>query len=372
MKNKTCPICNKAISDSNDTEEHVIPNSIGGRKKVSGFICRNCNSESGRKWDNEIAQQLNSFCIFFNIKRERGTVPSQTFETVSGQKLVLNSDGTKSLAKPEFSEILTDKGVQVKIKARSVKNAKKMAKGFERKYSQFPKMKIEISEDKVYADDPIKFTVNFGGLNAGRSLTKTTLSLLHDADIPLSSCTEAINYLTDENAEPCFGYLYSFDPIQNRPAGIPLHCVYVKGDPKNNLILGYIEYFGHRRAALCLSKNYEGHFFENSYAINPMDGQKIDLTFDLPMSLSDIEECYNYNLIPPGSLESALNQIMPTAIKLSEELERARAIEDAAKYAFDNCGAKQEEIISEDHYLKLAKLFTEKIMPYLTHKVQKI
>lgn len=52
---KECALCNSNITDKNDSNEHLIPNAIGGRKKITGFICSNCNSKSGEFWDAELA-----------------------------------------------------------------------------------------------------------------------------------------------------------------------------------------------------------------------------------------------------------------------------------------------------------------------------
>ncbi len=65
-----CTLCSCSLTADNNTEEHIIPNAIGGRKKVQGFICRTCNSESGSEWDNELARQLNPLSIHLGIRRQ--------------------------------------------------------------------------------------------------------------------------------------------------------------------------------------------------------------------------------------------------------------------------------------------------------------
>ena len=66
-----CALCNVEIAEQNDSKEHIIPNSIGGRKKVKGFICKDCNNKSGREWDDALAQQFNPLSLLLGIKRER-------------------------------------------------------------------------------------------------------------------------------------------------------------------------------------------------------------------------------------------------------------------------------------------------------------
>lgn len=48
--------CKKFFTEKN--EEHILPSAIGGRKKVTGFICKSCNNTSGHKWDSPLVNSL--------------------------------------------------------------------------------------------------------------------------------------------------------------------------------------------------------------------------------------------------------------------------------------------------------------------------
>ena len=50
-------------------------------------------------------------------------------------------------------------------------------------------------------------------------------------------CDLAVAYLRDETAEPAFGYYYERDLVAGRPAGVPIHCVAVTGDPETGMLL---------------------------------------------------------------------------------------------------------------------------------------
>jgi hypothetical protein len=97
-----CVRCDCPIDESNDSEEHVIPNSIGGRLKVRGFICRDCNSRTGETWDATLSQQLNFFCHFFGVKRERGVLPRQPIETTAGEQLLMQPGGGFKMKDPFY------------------------------------------------------------------------------------------------------------------------------------------------------------------------------------------------------------------------------------------------------------------------------
>ena len=372
MNSPKCALCDVKITEENDTKEHLIPNAIGGRKKVKGFICESCNNASGDDWESELAKQLNPLGLFFGISRERGEAPSQLFETTGGDKLKLNVDGSMDIEKPLYSErpLESGAGVQVQIKARSIPEAKRMLQGIKRKFPQVDLNELlgnAISESS-YCPDMLHFNFSFGGHEAGRSIVKSALALAVSSGIPAKECTEAISYLRNDEAEACFGYFYERDLVENRPEGIPLHCVSIKGWSKTKQVIGYVEYFGVQRVILCLTKSYEGQDVSSTYAINPITGEVLDLVVDLNLSNSDIREAYDYKKIPNGSVEAAFGEVIPTGMKASLEKEKNRVLNEAVMHAFKNCGAKEGEMLMPEHVNKLTGLMMEKLEPFILHQ----
>ncbi|WP_273993990.1 HNH endonuclease [Vibrio parahaemolyticus] len=326
---RKCILCSDDITLINDTYEHILPNSIGGRKKVSGFICRSCNNETGEKWEFELSDQLSSLSLLFDIKRERGKPPSKIFRTLSGDKIQLNHDGTMDLPKPLFEKVPHEKGVRYHVQARDLKEAQKIIDGIKNKHKG-ANFEYELSAVEHKPREPIEVSVHFGGLNVGRSIVKSALAVLFNNGIDPNICRDALSFLKDDKGStPCFGYYYASDPIKNRPRGLPLHCVYVKGDTTTKLIIAFVEFFGFQRMALCLCKNYQGSDFEHYYAVNPLIGEELNLTFDFNMTSKDIQDCYDYKLIPHGVREYALDEVMTTAIRLDHEREKLRSTQSS-------------------------------------------
>jgi hypothetical protein len=372
MTSPKCALCDVEITEKNDTKEHLIPNAIGGRKKVKGFICESCNNASGDDWESELAKQLNPLSLFFGISRERGDAPSQLFETTGGDKLKLNVDGSMDLEKPLYAEspLEAGSGVQIQIRARSMPEAKRMLQGVKRKYPQ-----VDLNEllgnaklESSYCQDMLNFNFFFGGHEAGRSIVKSALALAVSSGIPAKKCAEATNYLRNEEAEACFGYFYETDLIKNRPEGIPLHCVSIKGCSKTKQVTGYVEYFGVQRVVLCLAGSYEGGDISGTYAINPVTGEELDLVVDLNLSNSEIREAYDYKKIPNGSVEAAFHEVIPAGMKASFEKEKDRVLNEAVMHAFENCGAKEGEMLMPEHVNKLTGLMMEKLEPFILHQ----
>lgn len=277
------------------------------------------------------------------------------------------------IVKSECIETISDKRVKIQIKARTVKEAKARLNGVKKKYPEVDlgELQSQIKSNPSYSYDPLQLELSIGGALAGRSIVKTAFSLVVESGVPFKSCEHALDYLLDENGSPCFGYYYEKDLLENRPKGIPLHCVFVKGDPITQQILGYIEYFGNQRVVLCLSSSYKGDSFNNYYAINPKTGQQLDITIDLNFTSNEIQEIYDYKKIPQGSIESAFAEIIPCGIKLSFEREKDRVINEAVRHALANCSAKEGETLSDEQRKRFTSLIIEGIMPFLIHHLPK-
>ena len=371
MQYMLCALCDTIIDQKNDSREHIIPNAIGGRKKISGFICERCNNSTGDNWESEIARQLNPLSLFFGITRERGVAPSQLFETIGGEKYNLHIDGSMSPERPTFKKNKIEGGYSVEITARNIKEAKKMLSGLKKKH---PKIDTETFLDSAklessYVGDKLNFKLVFGGAKAGRSIVKTALSLVVDAGIDPKQCIHARNYLLNKDGSACFGYYYENDLVRNRPEGIPFHCVYVRGISKTKQILGYIEYFGMQRVVLCLSSTYLGEDFENKYSINPIDGSDLVIQVDLDFSDGEIQEIYNYEKACFDKATDSFNSLIGITLENARQKEQDRVIHKAVENALRNCGAKEGDTLTEEHIFKMTKLMMDELQPFLLHHI---
>lgn len=370
-KTKSCYFCGTSIDQTNDSREHIIPNSIGGRRKVKGFVCSNCNSTSGDGWESELAKQLNPLCLFFGIERERGSVPSQKFVTTGNEEYVLNHNGSLDLPRPEYCESVVDAGVEINIRARSMKEAKQLLARVARNHPHVDLSQLleQARSQSSYCSDMLHFNVSFGGANAGRSIVKAPIALLATLDSPPPKCHHADEYLLNEEGKACFGYYYEKDLVKNRPAGVPFHCVHVEGRAKTNEIMAYVEYFAVQRVVMLLSENYEGDDFSMTYALNPQDGTELSLEVAMDITRRDIFDAYEYKKIPEGSVEEALGRVIEARMSQQQGQHQSDVINKAVTYAFENCGAKYGETLTAEHFKKVTGLLMEKLEPYLIHRI---
>ncbi len=368
-----CALCDTEITELNDSKEHIIPNSIGGKRKVRGFICASCNSKAGDEWDAELSRQLNPLSLIFFIKKDRGgPPPSQTFDTTTGEKLTLHHQGGMSPSKPEFKEEVRNDKIAISIIARNMDEAKRMLKGVKRKHPSTNTDKIlnDVAIESRYPDGMLKFSLEFGGPNAGRSAVKTVLALASYSGISPGTCEHAISYLR-RDGEPCFGYYYERDLVVDRPQNVPLHCVAISGNPETGLLLGYLEYYGLQKIVVCLSERYSGIKISNSYSIDPTTGTELEVDVDISLKMEDVFAAYNYEKYDYDMVVSCFHQVMPRAIQASFERERARVISEAVDFAFKNCGAEEGQILTEEHVRTLASKIAEKMAPYILNQIKR-
>jgi len=123
-----CALCNTFISKENQSEEHVIPQAIGGRLKIKNFICRTCNNKFGHNWDSTLANQLAFFSTSLNIKREK-KLPNYLVNTLDGNQYLKQPQGDFILTRPtEHIEKNPDGSLNIKIEAPNFKIAKDILK----------------------------------------------------------------------------------------------------------------------------------------------------------------------------------------------------------------------------------------------------
>lgn len=363
-----CALCLKPIDEKNDSREHIIPNAIGGRLKVSSVLCSSCNSGAGQRWDSDLAAQLNPLALLISIVRERGESPSQVLSTVSGKKFLYRTDRTLAPAAPTFQAIQSEDGsTKISIAARSMEEARSMMKGMRRKYPGIDVDSVLSSAklDRSFLDEFLDIPSEFGGPFAGRSLVKTALCFAVSHGVPPLDCDTARRYLMDEQGEPCFGYFYSRDLLRPRPPGLPLHCVAVSNRGTDGQLLGYVEYFGVRRQVVCLSENYVGADMHCSYSVDPTTGKEIDLDFEIEFSRQEVDAVYDYQHAEPRCVTSAFEPVIERALKRSEEEVRDRLMQQALAHAWKNCGAKEGEVLSPSHIAKFSELVVEQLGPYI-------
>ena len=361
---KHCALCQTPLSDANRSKEHILPNAIGGRKTIKTFICRSCNSWTGEKWDSALVSQLQTFCTMLDISRAKGTNQPLNVETVSGRQLTWHPDGLLTPKNARFEKRSVDGKTRVNIQARTMHDARRMLTDFARGRSDVnvEQLLSQTSPKQEYLEEPIQMSHTFGGILAGRSTIKSCLALAYEAGLTIDDCKNAKDCLVSDG-ELCFGYYNASDPIRNRPQDVPLHCVYISADPESNQVLGYIEYFGFQKMAVCLSSNYHGPPRELSYAINPLTGEEIDIEVVLHLTPGDIREIYDYKRWDYERAKADLASALSVWRGIDRDRVITHAVDDAIEYACSQMGIQDGDELSDDIISEFCNYAFERLAP---------
>ena len=354
-----------------DSKEHIIPNAIGGRRKVGGFLCRKCNSVAGEEWDSELARQLNPISNLLDIKRERGSPPPMVVNTMGGRHLRHESNGRITTHRYKVSERKVDGKIALNVTAPSMAELKRHLPGLVRRYPQLKGVNLlgHAVPTREYIADPTAVKICFGGLVAGRSVVKSCVALAHIAGVGLEDLEHARDYLRGKDT-PCFGYYNELDVVMNRPANRVFHCVHVQGNERTGKVLGYVEYFTYMRIVVLLSDAYCGSGFTECYAIDPVSGTDVMLTVNLPdFTVQDIQDIYDYKKVDFERCREAIKPLIESYMEVSASRECSKVAKEAVDYAFDNCGAKPHERVTLEQRARLIALLQEQLTPFLMHQL---
>jgi hypothetical protein len=376
MKNNNCVICGQNFQNVQDSNEHIIPNAIGGRKKIKQFICVNCNNKTGREWDAELAKQLEPMSLYLRIKRERGEIKPQIFSTSNGQTIRLKNDGTMEHPKPLIQEKYYEetKSGTIHASVRSKREAKQLIDGYKRKGYKIQNEEgilNSLETKRSYLNEFVNLNISIDGDKAGRSIVKSLVAFAVCNNVNLDNCTLAIKYLREKDAEACFRYFNDRDFIKNRENGMPIHCVALRGIKEQSLLVGYIEFFGIWRIVSCLSDSYNGEDFFSSYAINPVNGEEVKIDIDLNILHSEIRDSYDYKMFSTETLKDDMSNIISITQAHYAKQEQDRVFSNAVDKAFKSCGAEYGEILTKEHIDKINSIIWKEIEPYMISLITK-
>ena len=104
---KECIYCGIKFTEENNSDEHLIPEGIGGKLSRKNLLCKECNNKTLGKFDRSIQEHLSLFLHLKRIKGKRGKEVSVKGVSILGKiifkdgipivlpSVVENDDGSK-------------------------------------------------------------------------------------------------------------------------------------------------------------------------------------------------------------------------------------------------------------------------------------
>jgi hypothetical protein len=236
--------------------------------------------------------------------------------------------------------------------------------------SKYPEIDISsvgasLKEQYAYDDDPLLMSIAIGGPSGGRSIVKSALGLAVKHGIEAESCAPALNYLRGAETSPPFGYYYQRDLVSGRSEERVFNSVAIQGDRSSGLLVGYVEYFSAFRMLVLLSDRFSGPDINEHYALDPTNGERLALDFDLKLSRDELEATFRYERVPEQAIVAGFEGVMRLSQTRGFEREKDRVIANAIEYAFNNCGAQPGEAMTAQHASTISALVIESMQPFL-------
>lgn len=297
---KKCYICCEELTKDNDSVEHIIPNAIGGKLKSKELICKKCNSKLGYSMDNELAEQLEFFCNFLNIDRERGKPNDIIFiENETNREYIRKAIG-KVLPKDSFKKYSCNNKLIFEISSTDKNFILKKIEEISKKYNIVNK---DIENDLKYTKhnlNEMHTSLTFGGENIKLALYKIAINFFIYSGGDEKYIKHLINCLLQNNANNTNGYskqisIKNTDNIKEN--SIP-HIIYIEGNSKEHILYAYIEFFGTVQFLVLLNDNYDGVDIKYTYYYDFISKSEIDISsFNLELDYNKIiNSQYDINL----------------------------------------------------------------------------
>ncbi|WP_394651229.1 HNH endonuclease [uncultured Acinetobacter sp.] len=318
------------------SEEHIIPNAIGGRlKRVC--LCRNCNTKAGDQWDSGLAKQLNLLSILFSVARERGDSPNEMILNNELEKILFREDGTIIASAPKTNITEDNNGeIHIEVQSASSKTAKQIISGFLKKENLYAKSEIEYREELESYSLDFSISFDFTDESFARSLVKMAYLYAYSSGIEGRNLDSAFAYLDGESKEHCFGPCYKEDLVINRPEEVPIHVVVVKCCAINKIVYGYLELFGFIRVIVKLGDYIGRENLMFKYFLDPTTGEELNIDINLDLTIEEV----NAILKPQRSEIESFNILLESKFNLFIKKWNKKRLRKAIEWA--SCKASQE------------------------------
>lgn len=314
---KKCLFCDNKLDNS---DEHIIPESINGRLHSKQLICHTCNSKKfGTIIDPELKRIFNPLMLTLGFKNAN----SIQVNDLEGRKYIHSRDGKTTPIRPERTISAKDGKLIISVEGDKKNALKLMEKTKEVLFG------INMVEYDLFTEE-----INYSGIpySFEYKIEITSKLLLEINKIALEYY--AYNNFELKYVKHLIDRLYELDETINnvifcnwdnevRSANFNeiSHLIVIKSNNKSKILYAYIELFNVVCAYIMLNDNYSGPYIDSDYHQDVISGKvlhdKISITFDEPpINKNNIEDFSillenMYSRLTNISFEKSINPIVP-------------------------------------------------------------
>jgi hypothetical protein len=284
MEREFCIFCEAPLDNS---DEHIIPQSINGTLHSRDLICHECNSKFfGQKIDPVIKQLLNPLLLMLGWENAN----SIKAEDIRGNEYIIGKGIEIKPIRPEKD--IKVQGSQTRIRITGdVKNTLRMFEKESNKLKDTGKVLVKANIKEVKDSSPFiraKWEIK-SSIELVLLLNKIALEFysFHKFNYKIveSLCKRVRAYdKTLNNVKFC--------NFQNEVRDVPgdeiSHLIYLQSNPESKILYCYIELFNLICCAVVLDENYQGETISVFYHQDALTGERFQSPISLKMPISTI------------------------------------------------------------------------------------
>jgi hypothetical protein len=290
---ETCYRCEINLTDEILSEEHVIPNSCGGRLTSNKLLCKACNSFFGEKFDKIFAEQTNFLANILNIKRDRGRPQNiKGVYVYSGEPAVLRPNGSHGISRPIVKKSYEEDQAKVYIKARNDSEFEQILISLKRKYPKIDIAEIMTNSTIQKSNEPIAMVIKFS-IESKRSIVKSLVNYFLIKEGDKKYIKHLIPYIEGQVDYNDVYVHYPDIPIYEPGSEEVSNVIKIVGNPSEKLLYGYIEIFNVHNYLTILNNDYDGPPMNLTYIHDVLLNERIVATIDINYNKQFLKDLFS-------------------------------------------------------------------------------
>jgi hypothetical protein len=324
-----CHGCGDPLTGDNDSEAHIIPNALGGWLAPKGIICRTCNTKLDKIADNALIEAFGHWPTLLNIPRQRGDNPPRTIDTLEGNRVRLEQDGSLMRMNIQYDVQPVEGGHFVEVGAGNMKTVRQL---IERAAKQFPQLDAKAAEAHartigVSPDDELHLRLDYSPPAAfGGVATAIWLYLILKTGRAFLDWDGLLKYI--DNAQKhggSFRYFTGGLPGLTGPRIDLGHKLVVRSVPSTGNLIAYVEILGVLKiGAVFASSPPPAIAVEHIYAYDLQTRKDRSAEFSTDAAVFDSQNWPSVGLRPTSADAPALKAYFKSALEVLEGLYRQR------------------------------------------------
>lgn len=337
---KQCVYCWVSFTQENNSDEHLIPEGIGGILSRKYLLCKECNNKTLGRFDKALQEHIS---LFLNLKRIKGKRKKEV--SVKGES--------------KFGRVIFKDGIPIVLPSvidnidgsKTIKGDKKFTEdilnGFKMKY---PNLKVKERKDETLSIISLKLIDQKVWKGIGKILYLFAHFFDEDYIPKTDFFKDFISQLEESIPFMCpLGWVSrEIEKLLNFPEEVKksrndCHIVIIDYRNEENCIIGYIKFFGIGYIGI-IDDNYEGDSKVLGYYVNvkSKDDKELSSLNKLNITRKDLNKLTD-NWLTDESLALFKDQYS----QAFQEAKLSKDIEDAFFSAAGKSGLIEGEILNE-------------------------